>query len=140
MQTPIRYYYKINYFFSPKPYLSMPLSFIQRKRYAQCRLGILPIRVHLGRFERPRLGESERICRYCLLGKCDDILHFCLICPFNNIERNEMLNQIDPCIFNFKSDQEKLLILLNDTRLIKIVSNFICNSLDKRASPVQNIN
>ena len=50
-----------------------------------------------------------------------------------------MLNHIDPCIFNFKTDQEKLLILLNDTQLIRIVSNFICNSLDKRASPVQNI-
>ena len=122
----LRYYNKINNFLHPKPYLSMPLSFLQRKRYAQCRLGILPIRLHLGRFERPRLGESDRLCIYCSLNECDDIIHFCLICPFNVIERNQMMSEIEPYKLQYKSLEQKLLILLNDPDLVRIVINFIC--------------
>ena len=129
----LRYYNKINNFISPKPYLSMPLSFLQRKRYAQCRLGILPIRLHLGRFERPKLDEAYRICSYCILNKCDDITHFCLVCPFNAIKRHEMFSKIDPWKLSSKSEEEQLFILLNDNDHVRIVSNFICKSLDRRS-------
>ena len=48
----LRSYVLINYFTEPKQYLSMPLPFPLKQRFAQCRLGILPIRQHTGRYEK----------------------------------------------------------------------------------------
>ena len=70
----------------------MPLNFQQKKRFAQCRLGILPIRHHTGRFEK--LPEAERICKRCNINQCDDIEHFMLICPFYNQERITLFSEI----------------------------------------------
>ena len=67
-------YCKINNFYETKSYLSMPMSFPHKKRYVQCRMGILPIRSHLGRFDRPGNPETDRLCEYCTLRKCDDIV------------------------------------------------------------------
>ena len=47
-------------------YITKPLSFIQRKFLAKCRLGCLPIRLETGRFCRPILAENERVSQVCL--------------------------------------------------------------------------
>ena len=127
-------YCKVNHFYTSKLYLSMPLSFPLKKRYVQCRLGILPIRSHLGRFDRQRTPEDDRLCLYCTLQKCDDIVHFCLICPYNIEERHIMCSQMDTNRFLQMTDIEIICILLNDPILVKIVSTFICKSLEKRSS------
>ena len=116
-----------------KPYLDMPLNFPLKKFYVKCRLGILPIRLHTGRFERPRIPEADRLCVHCKSKKFDNILHFCLICPFNSEERDIMLSQIPYSNFIHLTDTEKLQILLNDPILVKIVAMFIYKSLEKRS-------
>ena len=47
-----------------------------------------------------------------------------------------MLSEIEPYKLQYKSTEEKLLILLNDTDIVRIVSNFICKSLDRRSSSI----
>jgi hypothetical protein len=49
----LRTYNTITEFSSDKSYLSKPLSFVQRKFMAKLRLGVLPIRIETGRYERP---------------------------------------------------------------------------------------
>ena len=125
----LQFYSKINNFEDNKQYLSMPLSFQFKKRFVQCRLGILPIRHHTGRFER--LSESDRVCQNCNLDQCENNEHFILICPFYQDERKKMFSKIDS--FKFSqciSNLDKLNILLNDPSLVRIVANYILNCLD----------
>jgi hypothetical protein len=62
-----RTYNLISEFAADKSYLSKPLSFVQRKFLAKLRLGVLPIRIETGRYERPRKTEAERVCKQCSL-------------------------------------------------------------------------
>ena len=79
----LRTYNLIADFTSPKVYLLKPLSFIQRKFMAKIRLGVLPIRIETGRYERPVKAADQRICQQCSLGLVENEIHFLLECPRN---------------------------------------------------------
>ena len=129
----LQFYSNINNFESDKQYLSMPLSFPLKKRYVQCRLGILPIRYHTGRFEK--IPESERLCQKCSLNLVDNNEHFILICPFYDNERQALLSKIDSyAFFNCKTNIDKLKLLLNDPNFVRPVACYISDCLDKNTT------
>ena len=46
-------------------YLLKPLPFVQKMFLAKLRLSALPLRIETGRYERPRLEASARLCLSC---------------------------------------------------------------------------
>jgi hypothetical protein len=79
----LRTFITFNKFNGTPAYLRKPLSYIQRKFMAKCRLGCLPIRIETGRYSRPRLIENERTCQICIK---NDII--------NNEHVNEVENEV----------------------------------------------
>ena len=69
-------YCNLNNFDNEKVYLKMPIAFPLKKHYVQARIGTLPLRVHTGRFERPRIVDSVRICRNCCMNTCENLIHY----------------------------------------------------------------
>jgi hypothetical protein len=57
----------------PEKYLSMGLTRRQRSLYAQCRLGVLPLRLETGRFRGEK--EENRICVLCNSGDIENEMH-----------------------------------------------------------------
>ena len=98
-----------------KSYLSKPLSFMQRKTLAKCRLGCIPIRLETGRYVKPRLLENERTCELCMRDNIFEIeneTHVIFHCSsYKGIRKNDfdkldyVLNEGD----NFKATAHYLI-------------------------------
>ena len=91
----------------------MNLTRGERSEMAQFRCSVLPLRVETGRF----VGEqvNDRICKLCNQSCVEDETHFLLNCQCHkNLREYEtviILNNVD---FSYKSDDDKLSLLLND--------------------------
>ena len=133
-RTPkLRTYYFISGDATTKAYLIKPLSFAQRKLLAKLRLGILPIRLESGRYERPPLSVTDRICKQCALGEVENEEHFMLVCPKHSFRRNILYSKIENKIdFNCMNNIEKLKLLLNNENLVKASSQYIVESYAAR--------
>ena len=128
----LRTFAKISEFSSDKSYLSKPLSFIQRKFLAKLRLGVLPIRIETGRYERPRKSEAERVCRQCSTGSPECELHFLIQCPRHTLLRTTFYSKITDENFPNMADMEKFKFILNQPAVAKITSQFISDALFNR--------
>ena len=127
----LRTYNLIAEFSSPKAYLLKPLSFLQRKSVAKLRLGVLPIRLETGRYERPIKPAEERTCQQCNLGVAEDEIHFTLVCPRYTLLREKLLSNTNESFQSFNSI-EKLKYLLNCSDIVKQTSQFIIDAFDSR--------
>lgn len=109
----LRSYIKFKTCFKTERCLTMNLTRGERSVMAQFRCGVLPLRVETGRF----VGEqvNDRICKLCNQGCIEDETHFLLNCQcYKNLRDYELgiiLNNED---FSYKSDDDKLSLLLND--------------------------
>ena len=108
------------------------LSFVQRKALAKFRLGVLQIRIETGRYERPKKGPLERICKQCNLNVPEDEKHFLLHCPKHSIIRRPFLEKIDLADFSTLNDIEKLRYLVNSPDIVKSTAQFILDCYDNR--------
>ena len=91
----------------------MNLTRGERSVMAQFRCGVLPLRVETGRF----VGEqvNDRICKLCNQGCVEDETHFLLNCQcYKNLREYELGGFLNNVEFSYKSDDDKLSILLND--------------------------
>ena len=120
---------------STKPYMLKPLSFTQRKAIAKTRLGVLPIRLETGRYERPKLTAELRLCQQCNLNVAEDEIHFLLQCPRNSLLRDKLFSQINIETFTSFGSIEKIKYLLSSPDIVKQTSQFIINALDNRLIP-----
>ena len=127
----LRTYNVVAEFTSPKAYLEKPLSFLQRKSMAKLRLGVLPIRLETGRYERPILPADQRLCQQCSLGVPEDEAHFTLECPRNSILREKLLSHTNES-FKYLNPTEKLKYLLNNSEIVKQTSQFVIDAFDNR--------
>ena len=119
----------------PRTYLTKPLSFIQRRFMAKLRLGILPLRIESGRYERPKLVSNQRFCQQCMLGEVEDEEHFMLVCPKHRFRRDKLLSSIENLTdFNEMSNSAKLNFLLNDNDIVKASSQYIIDSFFARVT------
>ena len=128
----LRTYNLIAEFSTEKMYLLKPLSFIQRKSMAKVRLGVLQLRIEIGRYERPKKPAEQRICQQCSLNQVEDELHFVLRCPRHGFMRDTLLSQVSNESFGAYSEIEKLKFLLNSSDIVKNTSQFIINAFDNR--------
>jgi hypothetical protein len=130
----LRTFNKISEFSSDKSYLAKPLSFIQRKFLAKLRLGVLPIRIETGRYERPRKSEAERVCKQCSIGSPECELHFLIQCPRHTLLRTTFYSKITDETFPNMTDSEKFKFILNQPTIAKISSQFIIDAFDNRVT------
>ena len=88
------------------------------------RLGVLPIRIETGRYERPKKPADQRLCQQCSLGSVENEIHFLLECPRNTLLRDKLLSQISNEDFYSYTPIEKLKYLLNSSEIVKITSQY----------------
>ena len=135
-------------FHSVPSYLTKPLNFLQRRFMAKIRLGCLALRIETGRYSRPRLIESDRICQVCkkengqseFIGRIESEIHFIFQCNRYSAIRQIWLSQLTvPLDFNLLSVYQKLDIVLNHHENVKLTSQFLINAYDVRSKVISNL-
>ena len=109
----------------------MPRS--HRSALSKFRLGVAPIRIETGRYER--LSVSERICFHCK--SCvEDELHVLLNCPLYDELRSNFYQSLQVIGINMdeKSPISQFNFILNslDEKLIRMSAKFCCEILTRR--------
>ena len=102
---------------------------------AKIRLGVLPIRLETGRYERPKLTAEQRFCQQCTLNLPENEIHFILECPSTSFIRDKLLNEVNDPNFPFLNNMEKLKYLMNSSEIVKQTSKFIITAFDNRLIP-----
>ena len=124
-------------------YTRLTMSFKQRKKLAQLRLGCLPIRLETERYARPILPAEQR---YCLQPECenatqnlpdnekhvDNEFHFLIKCSQYRSLRKELFDKIKIPNFQIFDDMDKFTYLLTTKHVAHIVSSFIVDAFDSR--------
>jgi hypothetical protein len=125
-------------------YTRLCLPFIIRKRLAQLRIGVLPIRVETDRYQRIKTPADQR---YCIQTKCknkilcnpnqlevEDERHYLINCHQYTDLRNVLFKKVTEQFPHFSTtcDYEKFNILLNSSNIAKTVGQFIVNAFDER--------
>lgn len=125
----LRTYREFKQEFKCETYLSMDLKKNERSLLAQCRTGILPLRLETGRY----LGEpvDSRTCRLCNSGEVENECHFIFQCSLYNELRNTYLgNIISRDSFVNISDLDKLVLLMKD--YVRQLSKYIVSAFTLR--------
>ena len=79
---------------------------------AQLRIGILPIHVETGRFRNKKL--EERVCFICNNNEIENEVHFVCVCSvYLQFRENLFQKVVNVNDFNFMSDEDKLIYLMN---------------------------
>ena len=100
------------------------LSRYQRRLYASCRAGVLPLEIERGRWRGT--PKELRLCKQCTMNVIEDLEHFLLVCPKYSTLRTEFLMNINIYPVTISS------ILCNHL-IIKNVSQYICNLWHSRS-------
>ena len=89
----LRLYKQVKSALETEPYVQMNLSRHERSFIAQCRFGILPLNLEIGRFRGIPL--EQRTCPKCS-EEVENEIHFLFVCPLYNDERQKYLS----CVMN----------------------------------------
>jgi hypothetical protein len=120
-------------------YTRMRLPFIVRKRLAQIRLGVLPIRIETDRYSKEKTPAAERYCRQpvCVQGgqpAVEDEVHFLINCPEYRSQREEMMAGLNIAGWSNFSDVDKFRYLLTSQPILNKIGQFIIKAFDKRSN------
>ena len=122
-------------------YVHLNLPFLIRKRFAQIRLGVLPIRIESDRYARDKVAAEHR---YCKQPKCvnqtppdgkfivEDEVHFLLHCQQHEKLRSEMYSKIAVPSLSDLTDRLKVKYLLTCENIARDVGQFVKDAFDKR--------
>ena len=118
-------------------YSRLCLPFIVRKRLAQLRLGVLPIKIETDRYLNVPADQ-----RFCTQPNCkhdgdnlsyiEDEQHFIIQCHQYDDLRTDLYSKISIPGFSFFSDYDKFIYLLTCKDVAKITGQFIVDAFDKR--------
>jgi hypothetical protein len=113
-----------------EPYVKQHMHKRIRSRFAQFRLGILPLHIETGRYENTPV--FDRKCKLCELDHIEDEYHFLMICPFYNDFRLTMFYKASQIVSSFATcnNDDKFVILVKTCQ--KYVAQFIDSSFEKR--------
>ena len=119
------------------PYITKPLTFLQRKSIAKICLGSLELRIESGRFCRPRLEIHERTCQVCEIetesAEIETEFHFMFLCNrYVQLRRAWMAKLKLPENFIDLPDHEKLDIVFNEPDNVKPTARFIIDAYSMR--------
>ena len=122
-------------------YTQLNLPFIIRKRLAQIRLGVLPIRIESDRYARDKVAAELRYCKQpncvnqtvpnCKL-KVEDEVHFMLYCNQYEKMREDLFKKVEIPDFLELTDHLKMKYLLTCKNIARAVGQYIVDAFDKR--------
>ena len=131
----LRTYVKLDDFFCNKEFLFKPLSFIQRKFLTKFRLGVLPIRIETGRYERPRVLEAERTCLVCNdQNAVENEHHYLLHCSLYNRLRGELFSKVHDVEVLTWDDDQKFKYLTCNPQIVKSTAQFLISAHNLRST------
>ena len=119
-QKPKLYYYKqIKNEYKAENYCYINLKKFQRSLLAKFRLGMFPINIELGRYQR--IPREQRFCPLCDLDKVEDELHILFDCPRYCELRKPLFEQaaLTDASFNYVSNIDKMKILTNNYHIVR---------------------
>ena len=128
----LRTYKLVSDFAADKSYLYKPLTFVQRKFLAKLRLGVLPLRIETGRYERPKKSEEERKCKQCRDDVTESEIHFLLHCSRHNILRLQLFSKVEDDSFRDLNDLNKFKFLVNNPDIAKQTAQYVIDAYDNR--------
>ena len=106
---------------------------------AKLRLGSLQLRIETGRYCKPRLDESLRVCLLCSEQSSsqplpiENEIHFMFYCFSLNSLRTKWLRQLLlPANFTSLDDASKMSIVLNDENNVKETAQYLIDAFDLR--------
>ena len=118
-------------------YILMPMSFILRKYLALARLSNLAIRMETGRFERPPIPENFRFCPTCKENLIENESHLIFQCEtYHTLRQNWLSKVVLPQNFQDLEASQKLKIVLNDSKNVKVTAQFILDAYNVRSKLV----
>ena len=120
------YYYKqIKNEYKAENYCYINLKRFQRSLLAKFRLGMFPINIELGRYQR--IPKEQRLCPLCDLDKVEDELHILFDCPRYCELRKHLFEQaaLTDALFNDVSNIDKMKILTNNYHIVRKTATFL---------------
>ena len=130
----LRTYKLVSEFAADKSYLYKPLSFVQRKFLAKLRLGVLPLRIETGRYERPKKSEEERKCKQCRDDVTESEIHFLLHCSRHSMLRVQLFSKVEDDSFSDLNDLDKFKFLVNNPEIAKQTAQYVIDAYDNRTT------
>ena len=98
---------------------------------ARFRVSSHNLRIETGRYEKPKLPESERLCEKCNTGAVENEIHCLLICTKHCLFRQRLLSVAETVINNFKNmcikDKFIAIMRCRNKDLALAVGNFLKN-------------
>ena len=128
-------------------YLSLSLSFLERKNLCKALMGILPVNEELLRYSRPIIPAEERFCEVCRDSQnmscrpVENLEH----CTFNCVSYNELrsvwLQKLKlPVNFSNMTTDQRFKIIFNEQQNIKPTAKFITSFLNMRSVIISKYN
>ena len=126
----LRTYNDIKIKFGQEDYLKLNLERSERSFMAQLRLGILPLHIETGRYNRTLL--ENRTCKLCNTNVIEDEMHFLLQCKTYSEDRKKLFIRAKEEVINFEdlSDVEKMKCLFHSVG--RQTAKFIKKAYNKR--------
>jgi hypothetical protein len=116
-----------------EPYLQLNMEIFERCLLARLRLGVLPLRVETGRYNREEL--HNRLCKLCKSQEIEDEYHFIMHCELYSDLRSNLLEKIGRKVIKFttycKFEQFLYLIKNEQRSLASYVKNCFLRRRDK---------
>lgn len=128
-----------------EPYLVRVRNYDKRSLLARLRMGVAPLRIETGRYERrgqnssPGIPVEMRKCEVCSNGCVEDEYHFVMECNAYNRERMELRKACERCkelSTHLKSgwsvNMEMFHVIMRCPEMAKNVANFVWAAFKKR--------
>jgi hypothetical protein len=128
-QNKLRTYMTFKSIFKFEDYLCLISNRTDRSSLTKLRISAHRLLIGSGRYVRPRIDVSDRICPCCNMNTVEDEIHFLLHCPLYSAQRNSLFEQISNIFPNFQTspDSDKLIFLMSyvDCELAQLVASSI---------------
>ena len=130
----LRTYRQFKSDFATEMYLKKPLPFKVRQCFAALRCGTAPLRIETGRYEG--LNEDERLCQVCENNTIENEMHFLMLCPAYNNERQKLLQIASQVVNGFYdlSMHDQFVILMKDANLCHVTARACYKMFSSRKS------
>ena len=105
----LRTYRKFKHSYGAVGYLELNVPYFKRKYFSMLRAACLPIAIETGRFAKPPIPLSQRICTFCNMNCVEDEEHFLMNCSLYSDIRGTLVDMANAKLPGFSdlNDHER---------------------------------
>ena len=122
-------------------YLNIIQNFEQRRQFTKFRISNHKLAIEAGRYSNQYVQSDQRICVYCTSNEIECEMHMLFKCPIYNEFRENFYRLLEKeMIINKRNENDLLQNLMssNNSKIIILLSKFICKCLILRQDSPQN--